>query len=167
MLCANFGWNWPGIFEKILKYFQYNFTFLLLSPLGEGHDSAFEQTWIPPTKGCVVPSLVETGPVVLDRRRRFLNNLDIILLFRYYLPLEKGVALHLKKLEPSLLKNALCKVWPSGFGEDVENVERLQTDRQTDNRRPEKLTWAFSSGELEKNHTHSQWLNEILLLEWM
>ena len=36
--------NWPsGSGEKIFKYFQYNFTFLLLSPLGEGwHHFAFK-----------------------------------------------------------------------------------------------------------------------------
>ena len=37
----------------------------------------------------------------------FLNMFHIILLFRYYLPLEKSVALHLDKLESPLLKDAL------------------------------------------------------------
>ena len=32
-------------------------------------------------------------------------------LFRYHLPLENGVALHLKKLESPSSKNALCQVW--------------------------------------------------------
>ena len=36
---------------------------------------------------------------------------NVFLLFRYYLPLEKGVALHLNKLESSLPKDALCQVW--------------------------------------------------------
>lgn len=45
--------------------------------------------------------------------------------------------------------------WLSGSGEEVENVKSLQTDGQTDRRTPdkkwwEKLTWAFSSGELKK-----------------
>ena len=44
-------------------------------------------------------------------RGRFLNFLHIVLLFRYYLPLEKGVGLHLKKLESSSPKDALCQVW--------------------------------------------------------
>ena len=41
--------------------------------------------------------------------------------------------------------------WPSGSGEEDENVKSLQTnDRQTtDDRWSEKLTWAFSSGELK------------------
>ena len=57
--------------------------------------------------------------------------------------------------------------WPSGSGEEVENVKSLQTDRQTYrhtdiqtdwwterhkmvDRQSEKLTWAFNSGELIK-----------------
>ena len=52
--------------------------------------------------------------------------------------------------------------WPCGFGEVDENVKSLQTDGQTnirtdrqtglqntDERWSEKLTWAFSSGELK------------------
>ena len=54
--------------------------------------------------------------------------------------------------------------WPSGSGEEDENVKSLQTDRRmdgqptdewwseklTDEWWSEKLTWAFSSGELKK-----------------
>ena len=36
---------------------------------------------------------------------------NVFLLFRKYLPLEKGVSLHLNKLESSSPKNAWCKVW--------------------------------------------------------
>ena len=47
--------------------------------------------------------------------------------------------------------------WPSGSWEEDENVKSLQTEGQTDrrtmtdNRRSEKLSWAFSSGELINN----------------
>ena len=44
-------------------------------------------------------------------RRKFLKFVNIFLLFRYYLPLEKGVALHLNKLESPSPKDALCQVW--------------------------------------------------------
>ena len=30
--------------------------------------SSFEQTWIPLTPGCFVPSLIEIGPVVLEKK---------------------------------------------------------------------------------------------------
>ena len=52
ILCAKVCWNWPSSFkERIFKYFQYNFTILLLSPLGEWCGPSFEQTWIPSTQG--------------------------------------------------------------------------------------------------------------------
>ena len=66
MLCAKFGWNWPSSFkERILKYFQYNFTISLLSPRVEWHVLSFEKNWIPSTQGS---SLVEIGPVVLEKK---------------------------------------------------------------------------------------------------
>ena len=51
----------------------------------------------------LVPNLVEIGPVVL-RRIYYLFSV-----FRNYLPLEKGVALHLNKPESTLHKDALSK----------------------------------------------------------
>ena len=44
-------------------------------------------------------------------RRRFLNFVNVFSLFRNYLPLEKGGALHLIKLESPSPKDALCQVW--------------------------------------------------------
>ena len=41
-------------------------------------------------------------------RKRILNFVNVFSLFRNYLPLEKGEALHLKKLESPLPKDALC-----------------------------------------------------------
>ena len=41
----------------------------------------------------------------------FKNFFSIFLLFRNYLSFEKGVALHLNKLEFPLPKDALCQVW--------------------------------------------------------
>ena len=43
-------------------------------------------------------------------KRRFLNFVNIFSLFRNYLPLENGGALHLNKLESPLPKDALCQV---------------------------------------------------------
>ena len=45
------------------------------------------------------------------RRRRFFNFVNIFLLFRNYLPLQKGRALYLNKLESPSPKDALCQVW--------------------------------------------------------
>ena len=43
--------------------------------------------------------------------RRFLNIFNIILHFCYYLPLDKGVSLHLHNLKSPPPKDALCQVW--------------------------------------------------------
>ena len=44
-------------------------------------------------------------------RRRFFKSVNVFSLFRNYLPLEKGGALPLNKLESPSPKNALCQVW--------------------------------------------------------
>ena len=44
-------------------------------------------------------------------RDRFLNFVNIFSLFCNYLPLKKGLSLHLNKFESPSPKNALCKVW--------------------------------------------------------
>ena len=55
-----------------------------------------------------MPSLVKIGPVVLEKIFKYFC---IFLLFSYYLPLEKGAALHLNKLESPPPKDDLCQVW--------------------------------------------------------
>mgnify|MGYP003692170227 CR=1 FL=1 len=42
---------------------------------------------------------------------RFLNFVNIFMLFQNYLPLEKGMPLHLYKLESFSPKDDLCQVW--------------------------------------------------------
>ena len=56
-----------------------------------------------------MPSLVEIGPVVLERR--FLKFVNVFLQFRNYLLLEKGGGLYLNKFESPLPKDTLCQVW--------------------------------------------------------
>ena len=108
---SNQGCFVPSLFEigsvfwrtRCFKYFKYYFTFSLLSPLGKGRGPSFEQTFrIPFTQKRFVPGLV---------RRRFLNFINVFSLFRKYLPLEKGGALHLNKLEFISPKDHLCQVW--------------------------------------------------------
>ena len=66
---------------------------------------------------------------------------------------------NLNPLHPGILCAKFGWNWPSGSGEVDENVKSLQTDgrtdgrtdrQTTDDRRSEKLSWAFSSGELIK-----------------
>ena len=161
----NLGEIWNVSLEKgIFKYRQCIFAISEISPIGEGHGPSFEQTWIPFIQECFVPSLVEIGSVVLEKkiflissmyfryfliispwkraepfiwaiekpllpkdalcqvwlqldqwfcRRRFFNFVNVFSLFRNYLPLEKGGALHLNKLECPSPKDAtcMCQVW--------------------------------------------------------
>ena len=44
------------------------FTISWLSPVGKGRGPSFGQTWIIFTQGCFVPSLVENGWVVLEKK---------------------------------------------------------------------------------------------------
>ena len=56
-----------------------------------------------------MPSMVEIGPVVLEKR--FFNFVNIFLLFGNYPPLKKGGTLHLNKFESTSPKDVLCQVW--------------------------------------------------------
>ena len=83
------------------------------------------------------------------REEDFKISLVYFLLFCNYLPFEKGVALHLNNLEFPSPKDALCQVWLK-FAQFWRRWNRGKvTDRWTDDRRSEKPTWAFSSGELK------------------
>ena len=62
------------------------------------------------TQRWFVPSLVVIGSVVLEKNF-FLNFVNVFSIFRHFLPLEKGGALHLNKLEYPSPKDALCQVW--------------------------------------------------------
>ena len=56
-----------------------------------------KKPWIPFTQVCFVPRLFENGSVFLEKRV-FLNVINVFLLFRNYLPLEKSGVIQLKKL---------------------------------------------------------------------
>ena len=70
MHCAKFGWNWPQWFlrNRFLYFINVYFHYFILSSHGKGQGPSFEQTWITFTKGCFVPSLVEIGSVVLEKK---------------------------------------------------------------------------------------------------
>ena len=70
MQCAKSAWKWPRSgseeenFKNLSLYFHY---FVIISP-SKGGKASFVQTWIPFTQGYFVPSLVEIGPVVLEKK---------------------------------------------------------------------------------------------------
>ena len=95
------SWFW----RRFVNFVNVFSLFLGYLPLEIGWGHSFEQTWIPLTQGCIVPSLVEIGPEVLEK-----------MIFKccqciFAIPLEKGGALHLNKLESSSPKNVLYQVW--------------------------------------------------------
>jgi hypothetical protein len=107
-------------------------------------------------------------------RRWFLKIVSKFLLFRYCLPLGKGVVHHLYNSESSLPKDDLCQLW-SKLAQRIWRkswkckslTDRRQTDRQTtDKRRSEKLTWAFSSGEL-KSVPFANKSIAVQILQWI
>ena len=55
-----------------------------------------------------MPSLVDSGPMVLEKKTFKFDN--VFLLFHKYLLLEKGVVLHLNKFDSFSLKDAFCHV---------------------------------------------------------
>jgi hypothetical protein len=63
----------------------------------------------PFTQELFLPGLIEIG--LLVKRRKFLKILSVFLLFRYYIPLVKGILLHLNNLESSLPNGDLCQAW--------------------------------------------------------
>ena len=84
MLCGQFIQIWPSGFEDFCIVTMY-FALDRLSHLGKFKDlhPSFEQSWIPITKEFVGPSLVETGPAVLEFFLMLINH------FRYLLSLGK------------------------------------------------------------------------------
>ena len=60
MLCAKLSWNLPCCSREE--------GFLIIIYPWEGNCPLFHQTWIPFTQGCFVPSLIEIGPVVLEKK---------------------------------------------------------------------------------------------------
>jgi hypothetical protein len=70
--------------------------------------------------------------------RRFKKKLSVFLLFCYYLPLGKGVSLHLNKPEFPFPKDELCQVWLKlalWFWRRSRKCKSLQTDGRTGGRR--------------------------------
>ena len=81
-----------------------------------------------------MPSLVEIGPVVLEKK--IFKRCQFIFINSQLSPLWEGRGI-LFELESPSPKDTLCQFWlnkPSGSGEEDENVKSLQTDRQTDGR---------------------------------
>ena len=67
-------------FVNVFSIFRYLYFFAIsqLSPLGKGQGPSFQQTWIPFTQGCFVPSLVENGSGELKNDQIYISHIHKI-----------------------------------------------------------------------------------------
>ena len=112
MLCAKIVSNWlsgPGeedFFKILSMYFRY---FCNNLPLEMGWVLHLNKRESPSSKDALCQVWLKMAQWFW--RKRYLNFVNVFSLFHNYLPLEKGGALHLKKLESPSPKDALCQVW--------------------------------------------------------
>ena len=150
----------PHLKMEIFKFLQCIFAISILSCLGKECDPSSEQNWISFPQVCFVPSLVEIGPVVLERKIfKFPKSIfDISLLC----PLQQGSSPSFQQtwipfpqgfFVPSLVEK--CQL----FWRRRWKCEEKFTDRRTDDGQViRKLTWAFRSGKLKmKSKQQPQW----------
>ena len=138
MLCAKFSWNWlsgPGEKDFIIlsMYFHY---FVIISPWKR----AGFFIWT---------NLIPLHPRMLSAKFGWnwlsgSGEEDFLILSMYFpfvviiSPLKRAgsfIWTNLNPLHPRMLFAKFGWNWPSGFGEENENVKSLQTDGQTDRRR--------------------------------
>ena len=58
-------WNW-----NISRASQNVVILVMINDIGKVRGPSFEETWVPITRGCFVPSLVKIGPVVLEKKSK-------------------------------------------------------------------------------------------------
>ena len=83
-----------------------------------------------------MPSLVEIGPVVLEK---IFRSCQIIFIISQLSPLWEGCGPSFEKTWIPLSVKFGCN-WPSGSGEEDDNVKSLQTDRRTEGRTDRRRT---------------------------
>jgi hypothetical protein len=99
----------PVVLEKIFKTPPHFYIFVIIFPFEEDLVLYLNKLEFPSPKDNLYQ--VWLNLAFWSWRRSFLIFLSAFLLFRYYLPLEKGDPLHLIKLESPLPKDDLCQVW--------------------------------------------------------
>ena len=109
-LCAKFSWNWPsgsGEEEFLISsmYFRY---FLIISPWKRA--GPFIWTNLNPLQPRMLCAKFGWNWLSGSGEEEFLIFVNVFSLFRYYLPLKKGVVLQLNNFEFPLPKVSLCQV---------------------------------------------------------
>jgi hypothetical protein len=76
---VNMTYSGSAVLKKTFKWPHPIFTFFRLSPLWKGPGPLFEQFWIPFTQGWFMPSLIEIGLLVLEKKIFFnINYVNIV-----------------------------------------------------------------------------------------
>ena len=156
MHCTKFSWNWPSgsgeeDFLTLSTYFCY---FVIIFPWKRTGPFIWTNLKpLHPSVHCVMLSrnwLSGSGEEDL-----IISWFHAFLLFRNYLPLEKGRTLHLHKLESRMLCAKFGWNWPSGFWQEVENRKSLQSDRQAIRKAhlSFQLRWAKKTGVYSNTNT--------------
>ena len=130
---------WNG---RISIFSQYSNHFNIIFPC-KRHDPSFEQTLIPLPKGLLYQVWLKVAQWFC--RRRILNFANERLQCRFHLPLEKDVALNLKKMWIPFTQwcfmPSLTEMGPVVTAEENENVKRLQTDGRQRIRKAHQVSW--------------------------
>ena len=98
-------WFWRGRFLNLVNVFSLFYYYLSLKIGIALHLNKFES---PSPRDALCQVWVKLAKWFW--RRRFLNFVNVLLLFRKYLHLEMGMALHLTKLESPSHHDAFCQV---------------------------------------------------------
>ena len=150
MICVKFDWKWPcgsgeGDFSNSSMYFHY---FVIISPW-KRQSPSFEQSWI----RCIVPSLVEIGQVVLEKKISKICQC-IFAIISLWKRMEPFIWTNLNFLLPRMPCAKFGWNWPSGWKCEKFTTTTMTTTTTTqqgttDNRWSEKLTPVLSSCELK------------------
>ena len=101
-------WFWRRRFLNFINVFSLFRNYLTLEKSGALHLNKLES---PLPKDALCQVWLKLTLVLEWFLRSFLNFVNVFSLFHYYLPLEKGGALHLNKHESPSPRDTMCQVW--------------------------------------------------------
>ena len=120
MLYANFGWNWPSGSRLLwIRFVIIYWLFCTYLPLEKGGAHHLNKLDSPSPKDALCQVWLKLAQWFW--RRRFFNFVNVLMLFHNYVPLEKGMVLHLinlKTLHPRMLCTRFGWKWPRDSEEE-------------------------------------------------
>ena len=146
------AWNWPKSSGKEdFRFLQFIFAFSLLSPLGKGQGPSPEKNWIRIIQRCFVPTLVEIGPMVLEKK--IFKSRWCIFAISLLFPLGNWQGMSIEQIwipftQVFFVPN-LVEIGPVVMKQTKMRKVLRRLQRTINKLWSEKLTWAFSSCELK------------------